>query len=209
MTETIVVGAFAHEANTFVTKPVTRSDFQDREEYLGPDVEENLRGTETVVGGVIEAAAAMDIELVQTVSAFATPGGVVECIPWNEIDLLAEKLEREGDDIAVVVTEAVASNAGGLCPRDGYLHELQRLANEHGVLFILDEVVTGFRLGLHGAQGHFDLDPDLSVFGKAIASGYPGSALTGKSEVMEFIESRPDGGISWRPSRATRSSWPR
>lgn len=78
MTETVVVGAFAHETNTFVPEPVDRGNFQDREEYLGEAVVTNLRGTETAVGGVIDAAAELDIDLVHTVSAFATPGGVVE-----------------------------------------------------------------------------------------------------------------------------------
>lgn len=77
MTETVVVGAFAHETNTFVPEPVTRADFQAREEYLGGAVDDNLRGTETAVGGVIDAADDHGVELVHTVAAFATPGGVV------------------------------------------------------------------------------------------------------------------------------------
>lgn len=119
---------------------------------------------------------------------------VVESIPWNDIDLLEEKLEREGEDVAAIVTEAVASNSGLLWPKAGYLQELERLADEHDVLFILDEVVTGFRMGLHGAQGHFDLEPDLAIYGKAIANGFPCAALTGKAEVMEFIDGDPNGG---------------
>jgi glutamate-1-semialdehyde 2,1-aminomutase len=77
----------------------------------------------------------------------------VEAISWNDVDLLEEKLEREGDEIAAVITEAVASNCGLLWPLEDYLHELRRLTEEHDVLFILDEVVTGFRMGLQGAQG--------------------------------------------------------
>lgn len=118
----------------------------------------------------------------------------VESIPWNDADLLAEKLEREGDDIAAIITEAVASNSGLLWPHEGYLDELQYLADKHDVLFILDEVVTGFRMGLHGAQGHFGLEPDLAIYGKAIANGYPCAALTGQAEIMDFIDSDPNGG---------------
>jgi microcystin degradation protein MlrC len=77
MSKTVVVGAFAHETNTFVDEPVTRSEFQARREHFGEDVTDNLRGTETQVGGVIDVAADRDVELVQTVAAFATPGGVV------------------------------------------------------------------------------------------------------------------------------------
>lgn len=78
MTETVVVGAFAHETNTFVPDPVDRQAFRDREEFLGGDVDVQLRGTETAVGGVIDAAEEHGIELIHTVAAFATPGGVVE-----------------------------------------------------------------------------------------------------------------------------------
>lgn len=77
MTRTVLVGSFAHETNTFVPEPVTRDDFQAREEYLEDAVAEQLRGTETAVGGVIDAAADLDVELIHTVAAFATPGGVV------------------------------------------------------------------------------------------------------------------------------------
>ncbi len=116
----------------------------------------------------------------------------VESIPWNDIELLEEKLEREGDEIAAVMTEAVMSNSGLLWPEDGYLDELRRLTREHDVLFILDEVVTGFRMGLQGAQGYFDIEPDLTGFGKAMANGYPCAALCGREEVMRFLESGND-----------------
>lgn len=115
----------------------------------------------------------------------------VESVPWNSIELLEERLERDGDEIAAVITEAVMSNSGLLWPREGYLEELRRLTREHDVLFILDEVVTGFRMGLHGAQGFFDIDPDLTILGKAMANGYPCAALAGRREVMEFISGEP------------------
>lgn len=116
----------------------------------------------------------------------------VEAVPWNDTALLEQKLEREGDEIAAVVTEAVMSNSGLLWPHDGYLEDVRRLTREHDMLLILDEVVTGFRMGLHGAQGYFDVEPDLSVFGKAMANGYPCAALTGREEVMRFLEAGSD-----------------
>lgn len=118
---------------------------------------------------------------------------VVETVPWNDADLLAERLERDGDEIAAVVTEAVMSNSGLVWPVEGYLDEVRRLTREHDVLLVLDEVVTGFRMGLTGAQGYFDLEPDLAVYGKALANGYPSAALTGRAEVMDFIGPGPDG----------------
>lgn len=116
----------------------------------------------------------------------------VETVPWNDTALLEQKLERDGDEIAAVVTEAVMSNSGLLWPHDGYINDIRRLTREHDVLLILDEVVTGFRMGLHGAQGYFDIEPDLSVFGKAMANGYPSAAMTGREEVMRFLEAGPD-----------------
>jgi glutamate-1-semialdehyde 2,1-aminomutase len=116
----------------------------------------------------------------------------VESIPWNDVGLLEEKLERQGDEIAAVITEAVMSNSGLVWPDDGYLDELRRLTAEHDVLFILDEVVTGFRMGLHGAQGYFDVEPDMAIYGKAIANGYPCAAVTGREEVMEFFKAESD-----------------
>ncbi len=116
----------------------------------------------------------------------------VEAIPWNDPSILEERLERQGDEIAAVITEGVMSNSGLLWPRDGYLRELRRLTERHDVLLILDEVVTGFRMAIDGAQGYFDLEPDLATFGKGLANGYPAAALTGTAPVMEFIETAPD-----------------
>jgi glutamate-1-semialdehyde 2,1-aminomutase len=118
---------------------------------------------------------------------------VVETVPWNDADLLAERLDRDGDEIAAVITEAVMSNSGLVWPESGYLDEVRRLTREHDVLFVLDEVVTGFRMGLTGAQGYFDLEPDLAVYGKALANGYPCAALTGRAEVMDYIRAGADG----------------
>lgn len=115
----------------------------------------------------------------------------VESVPWNSVELLEERLERNGDEIAAVITEAVMSNSGLLWPQEGYLEEVRRLTREHDVLLILDEVVTGFRIGLHGAQGFFDVQPDLTILGKALANGYPCAALAGRREVMEFISGEP------------------
>lgn len=116
----------------------------------------------------------------------------VESLPWNDIDLVAEKLEREGDEIAAIITEGLLSNSGLLYPKENYLHQLQSLAREHDVLFILDEVITGFRVGLQGVMGEFDLEPDLAVYGKGLANGYPCAAMGGREEVMNFIGGTPE-----------------
>lgn len=117
---------------------------------------------------------------------------LVESVPWNDIALLEERLDRDGHDIAAVITEAVMSNSGLVWPDDGYLDRVQGLAREHDALFILDEVVTGFRMDLHGAQGYFDLAPDLAVYGKALSNGYPNAAVTGREDVMRFLKAEAD-----------------
>jgi len=115
-----------------------------------------------------------------------------EVLPWNDAALLEEKMREEGDQIAAVITEAVLSNGGLAWPTEDFVQELDRIAGMNDVLLVLDEVVTGFRMGLRGAQGYFDIDPDLTIFGKALANGYPVSAVTGKSEIMNFISGSPD-----------------
>jgi glutamate-1-semialdehyde 2,1-aminomutase len=130
-------------------------------------------------------------------AATGIPDGTRESVvtlPWNDVELLEQKLQREGDEIAAVITEAFLSNSGLLFPQDGYIKELRRLTEEHDVLLILDEVITGFRVALDGAEGHFDIEPDLSIWGKAMANGYPCGAVTGKAEIMDFIGGDSDSG---------------
>lgn len=115
-----------------------------------------------------------------------------EVLPWNDASLLSEKIRKEGDDIAAVITEGVLSNGGLTWPTEEFLEELRVVSAHDDILLILDEVVTGFRMGLRGAQGYFDLDPDLSIFGKALANGYPVSAIVGKPKVMRTIKGSPD-----------------
>lgn len=100
MSKTVVVGAFAHETNTFVPDAVTRADFQAREEHLYDEVPENMRGTETAVGGVIDVADQEEINLIHTVSAFATPGGVVDDDTYEfYTDLILDAVRDNVDEL--------------------------------------------------------------------------------------------------------------
>lgn len=104
MSHTVVVGAFAHETNTFVPNPVTRADFQAREEYLDEAVPENMRGTETAVGGVIDVADEEGVDLIHTVSAFATPGGIVDDETYEfYADRILDGVRENLDDLDGVV----------------------------------------------------------------------------------------------------------
>lgn len=110
-------------------------------------------------------------------------------LPWNDSDLLARKLARHGADVAAVIMEPVMANCGCIPPEPGFLKEARRLCDRCGAALIFDEVITGFRLGPGGAQELYEVTPDLAVFGKAMASGYPISALAGRrSYMLPFAE---------------------
>ncbi|HWI94174.1 MAG TPA: aspartate aminotransferase family protein [Flavisolibacter sp.] len=109
-------------------------------------------------------------------------------LPWNDIDLLKKTVEENYNKIAAIITEPVMCNNGCIVPKKDFLKQLRSLCDEHDITLIFDEVITGFRMGLSGAQGYFNIVPDLSIFAKAIASGYPISAIVGKKEWMHLIE---------------------
>ena len=102
---------------------------------------------------------------------------------WNDLEAVRAALEK--DPIAAVLMEPMMINAGAIEPRPGYLAGVRELCDRHGALLIFDEVITGFRLGPGGAAERFGVVPDLATYGKALASGWPMGALTGKAEFME------------------------
>jgi glutamate-1-semialdehyde 2,1-aminomutase len=108
-----------------------------------------------------------------------------DVLPWNDPEPVAELLARRGEEVAAVITEPMMLNSGAIPPRDGYLARLRELCDAHGVVLIFDEVLTGFRLALGGAAERFGVTPDLAVYGKAIAAGWPVSVLTGRADLME------------------------
>lgn len=114
--------------------------------------------------------------------------------PWNRLDILEALLAQRGHEVAAIITEPVLCNSGCLLPQPGYLEALRRLADRYGALLIFDEIITGFRMGLAGAQGFYGVTPDLATFGKALAGGPPLSAVAGRTEIMELIG---DGGVAF------------
>ncbi len=107
--------------------------------------------------------------------------------PWNDAAQLERAMQKHGDEVAAVITEPIMANMGCIPPREGYLQRLQELARKHGALFILDEVVTGFRYAPGGCQELWGLKPDLSTFGKAMGAGFPVGAVTGRREILEQL----------------------
>lgn len=113
----------------------------------------------------------------------------IAVLPWNDFDAIERYVSTNADKIAAIITEPVMLNTGGILPKDGYLQHLRRVATEHGVVLIFDEVITGFRVALGGAEELFGVKPDLSILAKAMGAGFPVSALVGRREIMELFGS--------------------
>jgi glutamate-1-semialdehyde 2,1-aminomutase len=108
---------------------------------------------------------------------------------WNDGTVLERVLSDHGSEIAAVIMEPVMANTGGVIPpRQGYLEATRRLCDRFGAVLIFDEVITGFRLGPGGAQARLGVTPDLAVFGKAIASGFPLSCVAGRASLLDGVE---------------------
>ncbi|MFF5987593.1 aspartate aminotransferase family protein [Prauserella flavalba] len=110
-------------------------------------------------------------------------------LPWNDSTALTETLDRYHDEVAAVIMEPVMINAGVIEPKPGYLETARALCSEYGVVLIFDEVISGFRVGLSGAAGRYGVLPDLATYGKAMAGGWPVSALAGRAELMTLFGS--------------------
>jgi glutamate-1-semialdehyde 2,1-aminomutase len=107
---------------------------------------------------------------------------------WNDLEAVERVIRRHRHELAAVITEPIMANKGFIPPDDGYLLALQQLCRDNDVLFIMDEVITGFRLARGGAQEAFGLSPDLSTFAKAMGNGAPIGAFAGRREVMSVLE---------------------
>lgn len=114
-------------------------------------------------------------------------------VPYNDLKALKDVLNRFKGDVAAVIMEPVLGNIGPILPREGYLQGVRDLTEDYDVLLIFDEVITGFRLNLGGAQTHYGVTPDLTTLGKIIGGGFPIGVVGGKSHLMEKVA--PSGGI--------------
>ncbi|GAA5416253.1 glutamate-1-semialdehyde 2,1-aminomutase [Paraliobacillus ryukyuensis] len=114
-------------------------------------------------------------------------------VPYNDLESVRYAFEQFGDDIAAIIVEPVSGNMGVVPPKEEFLPGLRQVTEEYGALLIFDEVMTGFRVGYHCAQGHFNVTPDLTCLGKVIGGGLPVGAYGGKREIMEKMA--PTGDI--------------
>ena len=111
----------------------------------------------------------------------------VALLPWNDLDALESFLSQHPDEVAGIIMEPVMCNSAVIKPEDGYLAGVREACDRYGCLLIFDEIITGFRIGLTGAQGHFGIKPDLTTFGKAVGGGFPTSCVVGRAEVMDLL----------------------
>jgi glutamate-1-semialdehyde 2,1-aminomutase len=108
-------------------------------------------------------------------------------LPFNEIEPVKAAFAANKNEIACIIVEPVPGNAGLYLPKPGFLEALRKITAENGALLILDEVMTGFRLALGGAQERLGIRPDLSTFGKIIGGGLPVGAFGGRADVMDYL----------------------
>ncbi|MBS5537754.1 glutamate-1-semialdehyde-2,1-aminomutase [Eisenbergiella sp. OF01-20] len=106
---------------------------------------------------------------------------------YNDIASVRRLLEENKEQVACIVVEPVAANMGVVPPEEGFLASLREAADAHGALLVFDEVITGFRLGLSGAQGYYGVTPDLSTFGKIVGGGMPLAAYGGRRDIMSCV----------------------
>lgn len=112
---------------------------------------------------------------------------------YNDIASVRRLLEENKEQVACIVVEPVAANMGVVPPEEGFLASLREAADAHGALLVFDEVITGFRLGLSGAQGYYGVTPDLSTFGKIVGGGMPLAAYGGRRDIMSCVA--PSGAV--------------
>ncbi|WGI17615.1 glutamate-1-semialdehyde 2,1-aminomutase [Methanonatronarchaeum sp. AMET-Sl] len=130
-------------------------------------------------------------------------------LPWNDHEAVKELFEEIGGEIAGVISEPVFGNAGCIPPKNGFLELLRDLTHDNDSLLIFDEVITGFRVSMGGAQEKFDIKPDLTTLGKIVGGGFPIGMFGGDSEIMSHLSPEGDvyqaGTFSGNPVTTTAS----
>lgn len=114
-------------------------------------------------------------------------------VPYNDIEAMTEAIEAYREDLAAVIIEPVLGNIGPILPKEGYLEEVRAVTGENDVVLIFDEVITGFRLAMGGAQEYYGVTPDMTTLGKILGGGFHIGVIGGKREIMENIS--PAGAV--------------
>ena len=108
-------------------------------------------------------------------------------VPYNDVEAFEKAVKKERESLAAVIVEPVIGNIGVVIPKEGFLKTLREVTERYGVVLIFDEVITGFRLALGGAQEYYGVKPDLTTLGKILGGGFPMAAYAGRQEIMRMI----------------------
>ena len=108
-------------------------------------------------------------------------------VPYNDVEALEKVMKSEGNNVAAAIIEPVLANVGLILPKKDYLSDLRKITQAYGTVLIFDEIITGFRLALGGAQEYFHVKPDMVTLGKVLGGGFPLAAFGGKKEIMQNI----------------------
>jgi len=157
--------------------------FHGLNDSLTWNVDSSPRSGEVLAGGELE-------RLSGTVGIPNEFGSLTVAVSWNDLQAVEHAFEKYKDDVAGVILEPVALNLGCIKPDEGFLQKLRALTTRHGALLIFDEVLTGFRANIGGAQKDFAVTPDIAAFGKAFGCGMPIAGIAGKAEYMDVIAPR-------------------
>jgi glutamate-1-semialdehyde 2,1-aminomutase len=114
-------------------------------------------------------------------------------VPFNDVKAVEAAFAQHGPDLAALIVEPVCGNMGAVAPRAGYLEALRQITQEHGTVLVFDEVMTGFRLALGGAQELYGVTPDMTCLGKILGGGLPAAAYGGRADIMAVVA--PDGPV--------------
>ena len=114
-------------------------------------------------------------------------------VPFNDIQSMEAALETHKGKVACVIMEPIMCNMGPILPKEEYLRAVRNVTKEHDTLLIFDEVITGFRIGMFGAQGYYGIEPDMTTLGKIAGGGLPIGIFGGRKDIMETVA--PQGGV--------------
>ena len=116
-------------------------------------------------------------------------------LPYNDVDAVRELCDARGSEIAALIVEPVAGNMGMVPPVPGFREGLREITEQHGIVLIFDEVITGFRVAYGGAQAFYGVTPDLTTLGKIIGGGLPVGAYGGRAEIVDAVRKIMEEGI--------------
>jgi glutamate-1-semialdehyde 2,1-aminomutase len=167
--------------------------------FMGGVHTEALRRAGCDVRGVLGISDAETTKFASTMGVPDSAGVPVDVakntlqVPFNDVTALEETISSHKEDIACVIMEPVMGNMGPILPMDGYLKAVRNVTKENDVLLIFDEVITGFRINMFGAQGYYGVEPDMTTLGKIAGGGLPIGIFGGRKDIMDNVA--PQGGV--------------